>query len=320
MPLPEQAIHGHTNGIKAFLLTDSMLNYVLNVHLLGAEISSDFVDLSLPTQLVLQLIKPLHLSNRTITAPSSWYTSIELVYELASYDCAYVGPMTKRQQQIPRDFIHELKHQPIGSAKYTYNGAMTVMSYIEKKNSQLVILSSAQSIQFDQDQSGKPALYNFYQTTKDALSAKGKAASIRTTLRVPRQWQVELTYLLLDLVAINSHQIYQMNVDQIPVRNFVIALGKSLVRPELARRATAPGLHRELQDAIARVSGVSRYARYNEEDSEGTPARKRRRCRLCPAALGRKCSTVCEICHQPLCRSCSKISCKQCFHNTATST
>ena len=108
-----------------------------------------------------------------------------------------------------------------------------------------------------------------------------------------------------------------MALDEIKSRDFIIALGKALIQPELERRKNMLGMNREMREAIAKVCNISCIKYEPEEEDDEEPAvKKRRRCYFCPRGKDNKCTTFCNKCKKPACRSCLKTACADCFNNT----
>lgn len=294
-------------GIKSFFIVDAMTSYVLNGHILDfASIPDDLSQFNQPTQLVLQLISPLSLRDRNITG-SLLYTSIELAYELQSRGYTYVGPMSPKERQMAPNFVQKTKRR-VGSAIYGFNGRTTIVSYMEKKNSPVVLLSTMHHQATNVN--GKPEMYRFYEASKTAIPASEKTASIRGVFK-NCHWTVDLFNQLLDFAGINAHQIYQMTLGEIKYRDFIIALGRALIEPELERRQNMVGAHREIQESINKVMGNSPFIR--PEAEEEPLVGKKKRCALCPKPNNNKCISICVRCKKNACKKCHKILCYRCF-------
>lgn len=94
-------------GIKVMALTDSRTAYLYNAYIYCGK-DSDGYDLSneekkyyKPTQAVLKLTKPLHGTNRNVTA-DNWFSSIELVNLLMAKKLTYVGTLKKTKGKFQR--------------------------------------------------------------------------------------------------------------------------------------------------------------------------------------------------------------------------
>lgn len=333
-------------NLKTFFVTDSMTSYVLNGHIEGVPLSQGLEIFSLPTQIVLHLLSPFALSThqnhpphrKNITAASSWFTSMELAYELLLRQYTYVGEMTpSRCRQIPRDFALASKNRrrPVGSAIYGFTDRATVISYMPRKNAPVVLLSTAHHEV--RNEGGKPDAYQFYTASKMAISKTEKEGSIRAVLgsQDETRWELEMLSQLLDFAAINAHQLWQMcTMEEIRHRDFVIALARALILPEIERRnGHRAGLRREAIDAMDKVlehdPNASKTTKEQdttevgndgdeteveaEEEELDDKIRPKRRCVFCKGRET-KVRTVCAKCKKSAClKKCLKPVCPECY-------
>ncbi|UYV71755.1 hypothetical protein LAZ67_9000275 [Cordylochernes scorpioides] len=88
-------------------------------------------ELSLPTQIVLDISRPLWKSNRNITA-DNWFTSIELVDKLKEHGLTYLGTMRKNKPQIPPQFQPHPKRES-GTSIFGFSGTKTLSLLCSQK-------------------------------------------------------------------------------------------------------------------------------------------------------------------------------------------
>lgn len=93
-------------GIKIMCLCDAKTSYLLNAYIYTGK-GSDSVGLteaekklSIPTQSVIRLCKPIISTNRNVTA-DNWFSSVEFVDELLQRKLTYVGILKKDKKAIP---------------------------------------------------------------------------------------------------------------------------------------------------------------------------------------------------------------------------
>ncbi|UYV83115.1 hypothetical protein LAZ67_22002256 [Cordylochernes scorpioides] len=119
-------------GIKIVILADSRTHYMYNAMVYtGKSKTPKSKELSLPTQIVLDISRPLWKSNRNITA-DNWFTSIELVDKLKEHGLTYLGTMRKNKPQIPPQFQPHPKRES-GTSIFGFSGTKTLVSYVPKK-------------------------------------------------------------------------------------------------------------------------------------------------------------------------------------------
>ncbi|UYV72389.1 hypothetical protein LAZ67_9002911 [Cordylochernes scorpioides] len=108
-------------GIKIVILADSRTHYMYNAMVYtGKYKTPKSKELSLPTQIVLDISQPLWKSNRNITA-DNWFTSIELVDKLKEHALIYLGTMRKNKPQIPPQFQPHPKRES-GTSIFGFSG------------------------------------------------------------------------------------------------------------------------------------------------------------------------------------------------------
>lgn len=99
--------------------------------------------LSLPTQSVVRLCKPIVGSNRNVTA-DIWFSSIEVIDELQRRQLTYVGTVKKDKKAIPNEFLPS-PDRPIMSALFGFRNQNTMVSFVPKKNNTVILMSSMHS-------------------------------------------------------------------------------------------------------------------------------------------------------------------------------
>lgn len=283
--LKENGLPRESTTLKTFLLTDSMTSYVLNGLLEGYQNEEEEEQisggryLSPPTAAVLYLVKGAGLFGRSqpgrvLTAARPCYASLELAYELAQRQLRFLGPATARWcRQLPRDFFlpRKVRRRPVGSALYAFSHSSpaTAVSYMARKNAPLSLLSTAHHEVRQNEATGKPEVVHLFEATRNAISPSEREGSIRAVLPRHQQLQqsphgcfeLELLCQLLDLAAVNAHQLWQMAVanldsEELGHRDFVAALGRALVLPEVERRSSrgmGGGAGRDIVDAMNKV-------------------------------------------------------------------
>ncbi|UYV78060.1 hypothetical protein LAZ67_15003337 [Cordylochernes scorpioides] len=94
---------------------------------------------SVPTNVVLELVKPIENTNRNITT-DNWYTSYELAMELKKRNITLVGTLKKNKAIIPKNF---LLNGDIGVSQYGFDAmGVTILSYVPKQKKRVISLSS----------------------------------------------------------------------------------------------------------------------------------------------------------------------------------
>lgn len=124
-----------------------------------------------------------------------------------------------------------------------------------------------------------------------------------------------LFWRMLDINTPNSHLLYDMTYlhhDKTTERGiFVKELARSLVVPQMKRRALNERLSCELRLSLARVLGKDMPLPDRQEADE-EESKRRRRCHTCPLKLQRKSTHTRYACKTHVCLQCAKQVCPDC--------
>nr|CAH7768586.1 unnamed protein product [Callosobruchus chinensis] len=168
-------------GIKLMLLTDARTAYAYNGYIYsgknsdGVELTQSESKFAKPTQAVLRLSKPIHGTNRNITA-DNWFSSIELVNTLKERKLTFVGTLKKNKREIPREFLPS-RSKPQGSTMYGFTKECTILSYVTKKNKAVLLVSSMHHGESN-GPSGKPVIIEYYNNTKGGVDALDEKCAV----------------------------------------------------------------------------------------------------------------------------------------------
>ncbi|UYV74012.1 IGF2R [Cordylochernes scorpioides] len=225
-------------GIKIVILADSRTHYMYNAMVYtGKSKTPKSKELSLPTQIVLDISRPLWKSNRNITA-DNWFTSIELVDKLKEHGLTYLGTMRKNKPQIPPQFQPHPKRES-GTSIFGFSGTKTLVSYVPKKRKSVILISSMHHDNKCDETTGKPDIIMDYNLTKGGVDTIDQMVSNFSTSRRSRRWPLALFYALLDITALNSYIIFNYQIDKKDQKErstFIVDLGRSLIDEHLATR------------------------------------------------------------------------------------
>ncbi|UYV63378.1 hypothetical protein LAZ67_2003897 [Cordylochernes scorpioides] len=252
-------------------------------------------ELSLPTQIVLDISRPLWKSNRNITA-DNWFTSIELVDKLKEHGLTYLGTMRKNKPQIPPQFQPHPKRES-GTSIFGFSGTKTLVSYVPKKRKSVILISSMHHDNKCDKTTGKPDIIMDYNLTKGSVDTIDQMVSNFSTSCRSRRWPLALFYALLDITALNSYIIFNYQIDKKDQKErstFIVDLGRSLIDEHLATR-NLNSLPLELQTTIKKFknndgSSTSRGSTMPQESD--TP----KRCYKYPSKNAGKVKTLCSVC------------------------
>ncbi|UYV83718.1 hypothetical protein LAZ67_23002315, partial [Cordylochernes scorpioides] len=282
-------------GIKIVILADSRTHYMYNAMVYtGKSKTPKSKELSLPTQIVLDISRPLWKSNRNITA-DNWFTSIELVDKLKEHGLTYLGTMRKNKPQIPPQFQPHPKRES-GTSIFGFSGTKTLVSYVPKKRKSVILISSMHHDNKCDETTGKPDIIMYYNLTKGGVDTIDQMVSNFSTSRRSRRWPLALFYALLDITALNSYIIFNYQIDKRDQKErstYIVDLGRSLIDEHLATH-NLNSLPLELQTTMKKFknndgSSTSRGSTMPQESD--TP----KRCYKCPSKNAGKVKTLCSV-------------------------
>lgn len=129
-------------------LADAKTSYLFNLYIYtgkgsdGIGLSEKEKNLSVPTQSLKKLCKPIQVSNPNVTA-DNWFSSVDGVEELEKRKLTYVGTLRKDKRAIglPIEFLPN-NERPLQSTLYGFRQNMTILSFVPKKNSSVYLISS----------------------------------------------------------------------------------------------------------------------------------------------------------------------------------
>lgn len=299
-------------GIKIMCLCDAKTHFLLNAFIYTGKNTQrrNPKKLSVPTLDVLELVRPIENTNRNVTG-DNWFTSVELVDELKAMGLTYVGTVRKNKREVPLQFQPN-KQRKVNSSVFGFTGDRTLASYVPKKNKCVIMLSSMHHSSTVDEESGKPEIIQFYNSTKTGVDTLDQKCASYSGHRRSRRWPLTIFYAIINISRVNSFVIYKAaNLDDVKTRRvFNIELGEALINEQLHERMTLRNISRELKGTIAKVLNIPVPA---HENINPNPA-KRMRCGLCPRSNDRKYPTKCFKCAKAVCKQhcVQKIVCNLC--------
>lgn len=307
-------------GIKVFCLTDSGCGYLYNAFIYtdkdcyGKGLSIEEQKLKKPTQAIIKLTKPLHNSNRNVTA-DNWFSTKQLADELSIRGLTYVGTLNANKPEVPKEFLKS-KYRKVGETLYGFNGQTTLVSFVPKKNKAVNLISTMHHTKETDPEKNKPEIICYYNKTKGGVDLLDMKCANYSCNRRCQRWPLVVYYMLLNASSVNAFILY-LCFRQNPLISrfqFVKQLAMALIEPHLRRRLNIPNLRRDvkrlIQDAL--------HDGQEQPIPQGVPddrLQKRKTCSTCPSAKQRKTAYKCIKCSKPICLECSRKVCLDCAMN-----
>lgn len=324
-------------GFRIDHATCSATGFVLKSQLYLGK-SSDNRSKNVSETTVCNLVLNAGYEGRNVTT-DNYYTSASLAASLLKNAMTLVGTLRKNKRCIPPALL-DLKGRSVGSSLYAYSGTETILSYVPKKNKNVLLLSTLHT-DLQQDNGQKPSIIHFYNSTKGAVDTVDRRIASYSVKRATRNWMVVIVSDMIDLSLNNAYILYnavfpgefflQFNSECkfififfiIPgqyvtknagKRRFLQELGNRLIDAHIVRRQVLP------RGVLAATVVRDRKRKANEstqslEASEGTSGgnlkRGKKRCALC-RGNDNKYRAECSNCHKTLCSKHSIVFCTYC--------
>jgi hypothetical protein len=135
----------------------------------------------------------------------NFFTGVALAKELKQQkNCTLLGTMRKTKKDVP-PALRETKGRPVHSSKFLYHEGLTMVSYIPKKNRNVILLSSQhQGEVIDEEHDFKPEIIMDYNKTKSAVDTLDKLVREYRCFRTSRRWPLALFFDLIDIAGHNA--------------------------------------------------------------------------------------------------------------------
>ena len=317
----------HKYGITFWLCADVDSYYVFNAFPYIGRQPDQERQTQIGASVVLELLQPLYGSNRNVTI-DNFFTSVPLAKELQMKNLTLIGTLRKNKAEIPIEFQPNKKRQ-IGSSLFGFHDGLTLVSFVPKRNTAVLLLSSKHHDNQVDMKTGKPIIILDYNKTKGAVDMVDQMChkftvkrdflfyiSVFYFLQVKRgtkRWPLCIFYGMIDIAALNALIVWKAKNPQwnknkkYQRRLFLEELGLSLVSSLLDFRSkTSKFLKKDIENALALV-GYPMVKNLQEPEPEPEPnenstqPKKRKRCSICERSKDKKTSIQCCRCSEFVC-------------------
>lgn len=274
------------------MCADVETSYVCNFELYTGRLGRG-PEIGQATRVVLEMISPFSGTGRGCTA-DNFFSSKSLAYSLLTRQMTYCGTVRKNRRFIP-PCILETKGREVKSSTFAFTEDVTLVSYLQKKNKNVIVISSQHHSNEvdDKREDGKPAIILHYNKTKGAVDTADQLIRTYSCQRKNRRWPMVFFQNLVDIAALNSFVVFtsvnrDYEVEKSHKRRlFLEHLGKELIAPAIAVR--------RLPVAIPVVPR-------HQSSHQSSNSRKRIRCERCSRESDRKTIEKCTICNTAICK------------------
>ena len=292
-------------GIKIYSLADAQNFYTLNMEIYCGKKpeNSPYQTENSASSLVQRLIVPISNSGRNVTCDNV-FTSISLAKDLLqNHNLTLVGTLRKNKKEIPPVFL-ATKERPLFSSMFAYGEHSLLLSYVPRKNKNILMLSTAHDtddINADSGERCLPEVISFYNKHKGGVDVVDKLKSLYSVSRVSCRWPLTIFFSLLNIGGINSQLIYQENINRIIKRRvYLRTLAMDLVKSQQMKRLER-NVPAQIKTSIRKQLGITetQVVRIGENVF----------CSFCPRRKNRKTKSKCDMeqCDTPVCGNTKKM-------------
>ena len=210
------------------------------------------------------------------------------------------------------------------SSKFAFTPTTALVSYLPKKNKNVLLLSTLHTEADVSDRSdGKPAIVLDYNRNKGGVDNLDKVIGTYSCRRKTARWPLAVFHTVVDVSCYNAFVIWrETNPGWMPRRSnkrrvFLERLGKELVTPLIQRRRHLP--RTEASAAVVKALQTTTSGDLPEDSGGGdaasstAAATKRKRCQFCLPRKDCKTQTVCRRCQRYICKNCTLAYCPACM-------
>ena len=187
------------------------------------------------------------------------YTSIQLAQSLLNdYGITFIGTLRKNKRQIPKEVLPDSKRD-IFPSLYGFADDLTLVLYVPQKNKAVLLVSSMHpdnSINPLTNESKKPSLITFYNSTKSGVNIVDQLCRNYTVQRKTSRWLMVIFYSILNVTRINTFIILRNKNHYSFRRDALKQLAMELVLDHLKRRASIKVLASDLSASIKKLIDI----------------------------------------------------------------
>ena len=227
-------------GIKIFWACEAQSGYALNAIIYTGRQGTE-VHRNLGHDVVMELMEPYYGSGREVVT-DNFFTSHKLALSLLRETLTLLGTIRSHRREIPEDLRN--KKRPVTSSLFAFDheNKVTLVSYIPKKNKNVIMLSSSHSgKRIIPAMDNKPEMIAHYNFGKKGVDQLDEEVEEFTCRRKTVRWPLLLFFNMLDISAFNAYVLMKKNGYQGSrksfLRNLRIQLATECIKKRLQRNA-----------------------------------------------------------------------------------
>jgi hypothetical protein len=198
---------------------------------------------------------------------------------------------------------------------FGFNSTTTIVSYIPKKNKNVILLSTMHhdgKIDADTGDKQKPHIVTFYNSTKGGVDTADELCETYSVSRNSRRWPLTVFFSMLNIAGVNCQIVYNANTgNAVRRRLFLKQLALELIKCHSIQRMGNPRVSQAIRSSLKRRFEATIV---QPEAVEPEPPAKlsQARCGEYPRSSDRKTKYRCNQCSKPLCLVHANFVCATC--------
>ncbi|XP_035012727.2 piggyBac transposable element-derived protein 4-like [Hippoglossus stenolepis] len=217
-------------GIKSWVACDAKSSYAWKMQVYTGKPSGGRPERNQGMWVMLDVTEGLR--GRNVTC-DNYFTSYELARQLLERKITVVGTVRKNKPELPTGLL-AVKGREVFSSRFAFTPTATLVSYIPKKNKNVVLLSMRHAeADVSNREDGKPVIVLDYNRNKGSVDNLDKVIGMYSCRRMTARWPLVVFHNILDVSSYNTFVIWrEINPDWMPGKRnkrrvFLEQLGKT---------------------------------------------------------------------------------------------
>ncbi|KAK0149744.1 PiggyBac transposable element-derived protein 4 [Merluccius polli] len=228
-------------GIKSWMACDAKSSYAWKMQVYTGKPTRGGPEKNQGMRVVLDVTEGLRGHNgHNVT----FFTSYELGRQLLKRKITMVGKVRKNKPELPPALLAS-KEREVLSSKFAFTPTTTLVSYLPKKNQNVVLLSTLYTeAEISDGQDRKPAIILDYKCNQGGVDNLDMVTGTYSYRRMTARWPLVIFHNIIDVSSYKAFVIWRKINPSWTPRNkrrvFLEQLGKTLVTPFIKRREHLP--------------------------------------------------------------------------------
>lgn len=196
-------------GIKILWITDAENNFPLKGEIYVGKQPNEEVAVNYGCNLVQRLSARYLNKGRTITM-DNFFTSCDLAERLLEKNTTMIGTIRSVKPDLPAEFSKKefIQQREIGSSLFCFDNMLTLVSYVPKKNKNVLLLSTAHNTNGVDEKTKKPYIILDYNSTKSGVDTLDYLVKAYTCRRITKRWPLALFFNLINIAGVAAYRLY----------------------------------------------------------------------------------------------------------------